>query len=354
VTHARAASGLMLFAVVGAGCAVRNATSHQTYAPPLQPTARVVCTRYASPSVAHAARGTSSEPYASVQRLVDSLRPGQTGCLKPGRYQENVTFRRGGTRMKEITLTSAPGGRRAILLGTLWVARGADYVTISDLYLDGRSADGKRGQPSPQVNGNHVTLRNDDITNDHTGICLMIGGAAETYGTPSYTSIERSRIHDCGSLPATHYGQAVYLGHSRYASIEDNYIYDDADWGIHLYPNAVKSVIAYNVIDGNGSGLIIGGTDHLASSDNYIAHNIFSNSTDGYHVTSFWGPAVGDDNVVTHNCFWNATSGNINTVNGGFSATANLVVEPRYVSRSKKDFRLRPGSPCADNGPRMR
>jgi parallel beta-helix repeat protein len=356
VSRARAAHTVAFFIVLAPACSSTRATVLRSGAEPLMRSA-VACTRYASPS---GRKPDRSVRYRSVQALVDSLRPGQTGCLKPGLYRENVVFRRGGSGdARRITLSGAPGGR-AVLLGTVEVVRGANFVTISDLHLNGRVVP---GIPSPQVNGNHVTLRNLDVTNEHTGICIVVGGAAGTFGTAWHTKIERSRIHDCGRLPPRHFDHGIYLAHSRYATITDTYIYDNADWGIHLFPDAQNSTIQHNVVDGNGSGLIVAGTGDLASSGNHIAYNVVSNSTDrsalgrrgnnyGYNLTSFWGPVVGARNVVTHNCVWGGASGNVNAVNGGFSASDNVEADPMYVSRVAKDFRLRPGSPCAGDGPR--
>ena len=319
----------------------------------------VSCSKYAAPGTQKAGNGTIRKPYGSVQTLVDSLRPGETGCLKRGVYRENVNFRQGGSRTKKLALTSAPGPR-ATILGTLFVAQSANHVTISNLNLNGKS---HPGVPSPQVNGSFVTFRNVDITNAHTGTCLIVGGAAETYGTPSHLTVMESRIHDCGRLPPNHLEHGIYLERSRRARIVDNYIYDNADWGLHLYPDAQDSQIEFNVVDGNGSGLILAGTGGLASSGNTIAHNVFSNAADrsgqrisgnnyGYNLTSFWGQRIGKGNTVSHNCFWNGAAGNLNGVNGGFSTERNVIADPRYVSRADKDFRLRAGGQCSEAGPR--
>lgn len=318
------------------------------------------CTRYASPTGSDSGgRGTLQSPYRTVQALVDSLQPGETGCLEGGVYREDVSIHRGGTRGRRITLTSAPGAR-AVVQGVLWVAGGANFVTVSNLRLDGRNG---AGVPSPQVNADYTLFYGDDVTNDHTGICFVLGGSAGTYGVASHTTIARSRIHGCGTLPATHLDHGIYLEHTRGTEILDNYIYDNADWALHLFPDAQDSNIQYNVVDGNGDGLIIAGTGGMASSGNYVAHNIFSNTTDrgdsvkptgnyGYLVTSFWGNRVGRDNVVTDNCFWNGVAGDVNTANGGFSLSENRVADPGYLFRAGDDFRLRSGSPCAGDGPR--
>lgn len=321
----------------------------------------VTCTRYAAPAADRPGTGTLQSPYRSVQALVDGLAPGQTGCLLPGVYRENISIRRGGSPSSPLTLASVSGGR-AVLLGLLSIAHGADYVTIRNLALN---SSGAGSLPSPQVNDDHATFYEVDVTNEHAGgICFDLGGAAGTYGVATHTVIANSRIHDCGHIPRDHLEHGIYLAHSRGAIIVDNYIYDNADWGLHLYPDAQDSNIQYNTLEGNGDGIIIAGTDDLASSGNMISHNILSNAVDtshlgeagniyGYELASFWGgQQVGRANVVAHNCLWGGIAPGLQTANGGFTTDDNRVADPSYVSRSDKDFRLRDDSPCAGDGPR--
>jgi len=319
----------MVATLVGAGMGAAGTGVGGIRSAPEVALAPVSCTRYASTTGSAAATGSAKRPFGSVQALVNSLQPGQTGCLLAGTYSENVTVRRGGLSGRPVTLAGAPGGF-AVVRGTLWIANGADYVTVRNLALDGASSS---GLPSPQVNGNFATFYRVDVTNDHTGICFVIGGSSETYGVPHGTTIARSRI------------------------------YDNADWGLHLFPDAQGSNIQYNVLDGNGDGAIIAGTADMASSGNTIARNIISDSIDGgdagksgnnygYNLTSYWGGRVGSDNVVADNCFWNGAGGNVNSVNGGFVMRGNRTANPRYVARSADDFHLRGGSPCTGTGPR--
>ena len=71
--------------------------------------------------------------------------------------------------------------------------------------------------------------------------------------------IEGNRIHDCGELPAANHDHGIYVGNAAGRSIRDNWIYDNADRGIQLYPDADRTAITGNVIDGNGQGVIFGG-----------------------------------------------------------------------------------------------
>jgi hypothetical protein len=345
---------LALLCATACGARVTHGAGENVKTAPVVRLPAVTCTRYASPSGDDRNPGSARRPFRYAQTLINSLRPGQTGCLEPGIYQEDVSFHRSGTPSRPIVLAGALDGR-ATLLGALWIAGDAQYVTVRNLDLNNK-LDGAR--PSPQVNGNYATFYDVDVTNEHTGICFILGGSADAYGVPIHTTIARSRIHDCGQLPPAHFEHGIYLAHARDATIVDNYVYDNADWGLHLYPDAQSSNVQYNVFDGNGDGVMIAGTGDTASSGNTIAHNIISNSTDasgssyGHQITSFWGDRVGSDNLVASNCFWHGASSNVYNSNGGFTVSDNTVANPRYVSRSAKDFRLRTGSRCAGDGPR--
>ena len=134
--------------------------------------------------------------------------------------------------------------------------------------------------------------------------------------------------------------------------ITNNYIYDNADRGIQLYPDAQGTKIANNVIDGNGEGVLFSGDSGLASSNNVVTRNIVSNATVRYNVESWWpaGNPVGTGNVASDNCVWNGAQGNV-ADEVGFSASGNKAANPLYANRTTKDFRLQSGSPCVGYGP---
>ena len=284
----------------------------------------------------------------AAQRLVDSLTPGQVGCLRGGRYAEHVRMNRSGTEAARIVVRSYPG-EQAELYGRLYVPDSANFVTFEQLKLNGASTQtcGKADclLPSPTVNGDDIVFQDNDVTNEHTTICFNLGNAG--YGTAKRVIIRRNRIHDCGVLPANNHEHGIYLSESEDVQILDNVIYDNADRGIQLYPNADRTIVRGNVIDGNGVGIIFSGEGGSTSDGNIVENNLITNSNVRRNVESWWPSAVGTGNVARNNCISGGRLGNIGTQEG-FVATRNLMVDPQYADRAANDFRLRSGSPCAD------
>ena len=311
-------------------------------------TAGATCDRYAATTGSDAAAGTSGAPYRTAQKLLDSLSAGQTGCLVAGTYNESLRVNHGGAPGSPIRLTSAAGGR-ATVVGRLYVPDSSNDVVVADLNLDGTNAS---NLPSPTVDGDRVTFTGNDVTDDHTGICFDLGSVS--WGTAVDVVLDGNRIHDCGRLPygSTNHDHGIYVESTRHAVITNNYIYDNADRGIQLYPDAQGSTIENNVIDGNGEGIIFSGDSGLASSNNVASENIISNSRVRYNVESWWptGNPVGTGNLATSNCLWNGTQGNV-ADQVGFSASNNTVANPLYADRTAKNFALASGSPCAGYGP---
>ena len=301
--------------------------------------AAVTCTKVASTTGSDSASGTAAAPFRTAQRLVGSLSSGQTGCLRAGTYSADDQVK---VSNPGITLASYPG-ERARLEGRLWIAEGANGVTVQDLVLDGvNSGD----LPSPTVNADDAVFHNNEVTNEHTAICFDLGNS--DYGRAARTLIEANRIHDCGQLPATNHDHGIYVARADDTVIRDNLIYRNADRGIQLYPDAQHSTITGNVIDGNGEGIIFSGASGDASSNNLVEHNLITNAQVRYNVESYYpsGNPIGTGNVVRNNCIWGGAEGNIE--GPGYSATGNIFANPLYVDRASGNFALQDGSPCAD------
>jgi parallel beta-helix repeat protein len=313
--------------------------------------ADVTCTQYAAPSGSDSAEGTLDAPYRTAQQLANSLNPGDVGCLRAGTYLEDVTVSKPGTADARVTLTSYPG-ERAKVIGRFWVSRTGDYSTISNLDLNGTPKRGTNDadDPSPTLNADNITFTGNDVTNDNSAICFLLGNA---WGAVHNTLIQGNRIHNCGDLPAENHAHGIYVEESTDARILNNLIYDNADRGVQLYPNAEGTLVRGNVIDGNGEGIIFSGDGGQTSNNNTVDDNIISNSNQRNNVESWYpdGNPIGRGNVVRNNCIGGGVRdqgrGGISS-QWGFTVENNNVIgkNPRFVNRAGKDFRLQADSPC--------
>jgi parallel beta-helix repeat protein len=146
--------------------------------------------------------------------------------------------------------------------------------------------------------------------------------------------IHGNRIHGCGALPPTNHQHGIYAEATTGASITDNRIYDNADRGIQLYPDAQRATIARNVITGNGEGILFGGGADGASSGNVVEHNVIAASRVRWNVESSYGAGlpVGTGNVVRDNCL-SASNGNpLYNPNGGVDGRQGYETSGNVVS----------------------
>ena len=314
---------------------------HLTFASPASATTK--CDLVAATNGVDSNPGTIEQPFRTPQKLVSALAPDTTGCLRGGLYDAEAGVK---LAVPGITLTSYPG-ERATLRGRLWVSDAAPGSTVSDLNLDGRN---DRGLPSPTINGDDVTLSGNDITNHNTTICISVG-SPDTWGRAQDTLIEANRIHDCGARPANNYDHGIYVNSADGTIIRGNWIYDNANRGIQLYPDAQGSLVSGNVIDGNGEGVIFGGGDKAASSGNVLEYNVITNSKLRDNIESSWGTKVGSNNVARDNCvgggaYDDGDGGILAGAGRGFTTARNALGVPAFADRSAKDFSIDPESHC--------
>jgi parallel beta-helix repeat protein len=276
-------------------------------------------------------------PGESVQAAVDAAVHGDTIFLS-GTHAEDVAIETSG-----ITVTSAPGGT-ATLRGRLVVRDGANDVVISNLRLDGVNA---TRAPSPTVLGDRAVFKNNEVTNQNTEICFILGSLARGFASEG-TVIDGNRIHNCGKLPSQNRDHGLYLEFARDTRITNNEIYDNADRGIQLYPDADRTLIDGNLIVGNGEGIIFSGDGSLTSDDNVVRHNVIANSRDRYNVEYYYNRSTsrGTGNVVTRNCILGGHQGNILGAGIAFLAYDNRVGERPLRGSTPADFRLAAKPAC--------
>lgn len=302
------------------------------------------CTRYASPSGSDSSNGSRTTPFQTAQKLVDTLAPGDVGCLDFGTYHHPIlAIRHGGTAGQRVVLRSTPG-QRALVTGQIWIAERANYVTVANIDHDA-TYETPEPRPSPVVNGDDALFYGMNVWSQN-GVCFYLGD--REWGIANGTVIRHNRIHDCGQ-PGLNKRHGIYVAQAVDTVIEGNAIYDNPDRGIQLYPNSQGALIRNNVLDSNGEGIIFSGANGDASSGNVVEGNLITNSRLRYDVESWWpeGNPVGHGNVVRGNCVFGGNFGEIQQPEIGFNAQGNIFADPGYVDRAGKDFRLRHGSPCA-------
>jgi hypothetical protein len=352
MSRPRSIAGLLAAAVFALAAGAEGAT----VAPHRSPARTAACTLAASVSGHDEAPGSVRRPFRTVRRLLAALRPGQVGCLLGGTFVENVSIERPGTAAQRIVLRSAPG-TRARIEGYLVIRDSANFVTVRNLDVDGHGV----GPITVHVYGDHALLDGLDVTNrnklnvTNTGSCILLGRV----GLPVHHAVvQRSRIHHCGSSGHDH---GIYAEFPRDAVIRDNYIYASPGYGISMYPDAQRTLITRNVIDGNGHGNITfsgeaAGKEYaqdFASSGNRVTLNVITNARSRYNIESFFPSLRPSGNSVSFNCVWNAPWGNFGYT-AGYSRSNNIEADPQYRDPARGDFRLRPGSPCRGKGPRAR
>lgn len=302
--------------------------------------ARRVCDRMAAPWGNDRASGEPANPVRSPRRLAASLRPGWTGCLRRGTYEQSEVV----VRTRKVALRSAPG-ERATWRGRIVLA--GRRQRLVDLNLDGTS--GRKSLPSPTVNGPGVVVSDNDITN-RKGICVNVrawyGERADGF------VIQRNRIHDCGRRPRTNHDHGIYVVDAVGGLIRDNVIFGNADRGVQLYPHAHRITVVRNTIDGNGSGVIISND----SSRNVLRENVISHSLARWNAETH--NLRGAGNRFEANCLRPGNPKSGYNENGGVALppivrqSENVVVEREpYRARADGDYTPAEGV-CGGKGAR--
>jgi hypothetical protein len=146
-------------------------------------------------------------------------------------------------------------------------------------------------------------------------------------------------------LPAANHDHGIYVEASDGAQIVDNWIYNNADRGVQLFPDAQDTYVARNVIDRNGQGVIF----TRVSSGNVVEHNVIAHSRRRWNLEDW--ELTGNANVARRNCVWTTRSDSY-ARNGGiqpspdFTVLANVIADPNFVDRGVENYRLRLSSPC--------
>lgn len=291
------------------------------------PGTQSTCFRYAAPDGDDRAKGAVDQPFASAQRLVQALGRGQRGCLRRGEYRGDVEMVADGS-----VLTSAPGERAVLQVGSLSIPADVQDATISRLDIVGSG-----GSATVSLVGDGFVLERSDISNTGAGgTCLLVGASDHT---TTGGTIRRNVVHGCGrrgeNLNHGVYAQNVAPGAGRGGLlVEGNVLYDLASYAVQLYPRAVGVVVRDNVIDGGGrsirGGIVLDGS---VSADHTIEGNVIGRTRTGAVVQR-----TGTGHVSRGNCLWrNARGVSGNAISStGDTASDRCWLPPDLWSRTGK------------------
>ena len=298
------------------------------------------CDKVASPLGSDAYPGTVAEPYATVEKLANSLHAGPDRLPArrrlPGR-REGRQGRRAGRADHDHQLPRRARHRGGPL------PRGRRPRTTSSSRAS--TSTGATATTCRARRSTATTSRSATTTSPTTTRRSASSSAATSYGRARGTVIERNRIHNCGQLPPTNHHHGIYVEASDGARITDNWIYDNADRGVQLFPDAQGTYIARNVIDGNGQG------DHLLAR---VREQRRREQRDLQPGAALQHRGLGADRrrqrrapqlrVEPSPPGQRAASSRASSV----ATVDNKVIDPGYMNRGDKDFRLRAGQPLPE------
>jgi len=310
------------------------------------------CDAFASPSGSDTrGRGTRWRPFRSPATLERALAPGETGCLRGGRYGNIHTkflFLANGTRSNPITITSYPG-ERAKLVG--WIAIEASHMTLSHVEIDGSNTFYRSPHPGCHapvsqglaIAGHGDALEYNDYYQSVAGL-RSVGIGIGWWGNADNTILRYNRIHDVGQCQA--YDSLIYLARGNQVQIYGNWLWNDRHGrGVQLYPGPRDARIFYNVVDHAGGGFLVGDEGGETASGNQLFDNIVVNSTGlrwdiegGFAITDYWGGVTGTGNTF-HNNISYANPGGIARVSA-VAVYDNLVVKPHFANAAAHDYTM--------------
>ncbi len=313
------------------------------------------CSAYASPAGTdsntelkflqayhHGPPGSYFNPYASPQKLVDSLWAGQTGCLMNGTYNigAQLDFNHGGLSGAPIMLRSTPGQTAKLVGGTVFVRWGSSNVIIAYLHIDSAAS----GQPGIEIMAANTDLIGNDITNESTAQSCVMLGSNTGWGQAIAPIVAGNVIHQCGRTADGNQEHGLYFDNSVGAVVTHNVIWGVSGYAIHMYESSQYSRITQNVIADNGYGVIFAGSDARQSNNNYVSQNIIAGSTTGPGLSSYYPSTQGKGNAAWGNCVSGHSPAIVDGL--GYLEGGNVQTSPMFTDEAHHVYTLQSGSPC--------
>lgn len=299
-----------------------------------------------------------AQPGPNLEAFVNSLTPGDVGCLRAGVHGARATYanvRVSGTQAAPIILKGYPGDAIPTILGLFFIA--GENIVISGLLFDGPTGLVKAQDNAPAAENVQIAIYKNNVEISHCEIRNSLAHAGIYLQNAYNARIIGNYIHDNGNFndPSTAYqDHGIYFG-SGSGLIANNIIEHNYSFGVHLYPSASNVIVQQNTIIKNGqSGVIIDNCAPVGCApqptNNLVVNNIIAfNKVHAFQSSVRLTGATG--NVIKNNLFWGNEAGDIPSderLTRGLTYVNqnNNIADPRFVGTS--DYHLQSGSPAID------
>jgi hypothetical protein len=304
-----------------------------TAAPPDASPAAKGRTFYVATSGSNSNPGTASRPWRTIQKALNTLRPGQRALVRSGVYVEDLDMHRSGRASAPITVAGHPGERPVLRSAgghPLEVSSSGAYFRFRGFVIEGHP--GTSGG-NVDVYGRHIEIARNIIRRGRDQGIYTAEESADVH-------IVRNRIHHNGR-GIEHQSHGIYLQGDDHL-VANNLIYDHPEgFGIQVYDEGSRARVVNNTVIRSGhSGIVVGGSggvDHVT-----IRNNIFAfNAKWGIQHDSDCPSSTRADHNVIHRNRWGPVQ---RGCSGLSTAGGNRMGAPRFVNLGNRDLRLGAGS----------
>lgn len=320
--------------------------------------------RYVAPWGSNSNPGTRGQPWRTIQRALDTLRPGQRALVRKGIYTQSLVMSRAGTATAPITVRAYPGEHPVIHPGgsgsmdyPVRITAGTAYFRLAGFIVEGARlhttmnvwiSDGQRQSDPPPTH--HIEI---------SGCEIRAGTGTGLFVSPNTQAVQLigNAVHDNGDGSRQH--QGIYF-QGQGGLIANNLVYHQTDgFGIQVRGNfpdpdttrevPARDVIVTNntVVDNSLSGIMV----ENSASEVLVVNNISAlNGTHGVVGYDNGSGGVLAGNLAYNNLLWGNSDGP--SGNSGRSvidfSRGNIVANPRFVNAQRRNYWLRAGSPAAN------